>query len=129
MHMAYECGAEYIVLFNYAEDMEVPYGTLQNEHFDALERFWNEVVQNPEAVNGGIKADTALILPSNYGWGMRRPEDRIWFWGPDEDSSPIWNISRKLLSQYGLDLDLVYEDAAFPVASNYSRVYYWNDTV
>jgi hypothetical protein len=44
IRMAYEAGAEYIVIFNYAEDMEGPYGTLQEEHFVALEHFWNEVV-------------------------------------------------------------------------------------
>jgi hypothetical protein len=129
MYMAYECGANYIVLFNYAEDMEVPYGTLQDEHFDALELFWKEVVQNQGVVHGGIKPDTALVLPSNYGWGMRHPEDRIWFWGPDADSPQIWKISRKLLLQYGLDLDIVYEDTAFPLAGNYSRIYHWNETI
>ncbi len=129
MRMAYESGAEYVVLFNYAEDMAGSYGTLQDYHFDALERFWNEVVQNPEMVYGGIEADAVLVLPSNYGWGMRRPEDRIWFWGSDENSPQIWEISRKLLSQYGLQLDIAYEDAAFPVAGKYSRAYYWNETV
>jgi len=128
MCMAYECGAEYVVLFNYAEDMDGAYGTLQDDHFGALERFWNEVVQNPAVVHGGVKVDAVLVLPSNYGCGLRRAEDGIWFWGPDENSSQIWEISRKLLSQYGLRLDMVYEDAAFPVAGKYSRVYYWNET-
>ncbi len=128
MCMAYKCGAEYVVLFNYAEDMDGAYGTLKDEHFGALERFWNEVVQNPAVVHGGVKADAVLVLPSNYGCGLRRAEDGIWFWGPDENSSQIWEISRKLLSQYELRLDMVYEDAAFPVAGKYSRVYYWNET-
>jgi hypothetical protein len=128
MRTAYETGAEYVVLFNYAEDMDGAYGTLQDDHFDALERFWNEVVQNSEVVHGGVKADAVLVLPSNYGCGLRRAEDGIWFWGPDENSSQIWEISRKLISQYELRLDMVYEDAAFPVAGKYSRVYYWNET-
>ena len=129
MRMAYECGAEYVVLFNYAEDMYGPYGTLGKDHFEALERFWSEVVENPEVVHGGIKADTVLVLPRNYGWGMRRLEDRIWFWGPDENSSQIWEISRKLLLQYGLRLDIVYEDLACPVSGKYNQIYYWNQTV
>jgi hypothetical protein len=29
MRTAYECGADYVVLFNYAEDMSTPHGTLK----------------------------------------------------------------------------------------------------
>ena len=43
-----EAGAKYLVIFNFAENMTGPYGTLQQEHFDALNRFWNEVVQNSQ---------------------------------------------------------------------------------
>ncbi len=129
MYMAYECGAEYVVLFNYAEDMSGSDGTLREEHFEALERFWNDAVQNPRVVHGGIKADVGLVLPSNYGWGMRRVDDRIWFWGPDDNAAQVWEISRKLLLQHGLQLDIVYDDSAFPAAGKYSRVYYWNGTV
>jgi hypothetical protein len=129
MRMAYKTGAEYVVIFNYAEDMEGPYGTLQEEHFMALERFWNEVVQSPEVEQGSIKAEAALVLPENYGWGMRNPEDKIWgLWGPDEESQQIWELSRSLLEQYGVGLDIVYEDATFPVAAKYPQIYYWNYT-
>ncbi len=65
----------------------------------------------------------------SIGWGMRNSNDRIWgFWGPDERSPQIWEISRKLLAQYGLSLDIVYDDPAFPAAGNYSQIYYWNQT-
>jgi hypothetical protein len=37
--------------------MSGPYGTLQEEHFQALERFWKEVVQNPTEVHGYDKAE------------------------------------------------------------------------
>ena len=91
MRTSYECGAEYVVVFNYAEDMEGPYGTLQEEHFQALERFWNEVVQNPNVVHGGVKAEAALVLPKNYGWGMRNPHDIIWgLWNTNSTSEQIW---------------------------------------
>ncbi len=93
MRMAYECGVEYVVIFNYAEDMKGLYGPLQPEHFQALERFWNEVVQNTTVVQGGIKADAVLVLPENYGargWGMRNPDDTIWgLWRPDAKSQQI----------------------------------------
>ncbi|MGD9130352.1 MAG: hypothetical protein PVH73_02100 [Candidatus Bathyarchaeota archaeon] len=129
MRMAYEAGAEYIVVFNYAEDMEGPYGTLQDEHFDALERFWNEVVQSSAVKHGSVKAEAVLVLPENYGWGMRNPEDKIWsLWGPDDKSQQIWELSRSLLDQYGLGLDIVYYDPEFPVAEKYTQIYYWNHT-
>jgi len=126
---AYESGAEYIMIFNYAEDMEGPYGILLDEHFEALELFWNDVVKNPEVVHGSIEAEAALVLPKNYGWGMRHPEDRIWgWWGPDEKSDQIWTLSRQLLAQYDLSLDIVYDDPAFPVQGKYPQIYYWNHT-
>jgi hypothetical protein len=129
MRTAYEAGAEYVVVFNYAEDMEGPYGTLQDEHFDALERFWNEVVQSSAVKQGSVEAEAVLVLPENYGWGIRDPEDKIWgLWGPDEKSQQIWGLSRNLLDQYGLGLDIVYDDPEFPVAEKYPKVYYWNHT-
>jgi len=129
MRTAYEVGAEYVVIFNYAEDMEGPYGTLQDEHFMALERFWNEVVQSPEVEQGSVEAEAVLVLPENYGWGMRNPEDKIWgIWGPDEKSQQIWELSRNLLEQYGLGLDIIYDDPEFPVEGKYVQTIYWNQT-
>ncbi len=130
--MAYDAGAKYVVLFNYPKIEGNPYGgTMTDEHFEALERFWNDVMAQPNQKTRDFnQAEAALVLPKNYGWGMRNPNDKIWgFWGPDEKSPQIWNISRKLLSQYGLGLDIVYEDSAFPVTGKYSHVYYWNQTV
>jgi len=121
--------AEYIVLFNYAKDMSGPYGTLQPEHFDALERFWNEVVQNPLVFHSGIKADAVLVLPRNYGWGMRRPDDTIWgLWSPDEKSPQIWEQLQSSLAEYDLRLDIVCDDPQYPVTGRYSQIYYWNQT-
>jgi len=127
MKASYEAGAEYVVVFNYAKDMSGPYGILQEEHFQALERFWNEVVQNPNVSHGGIKAEAALVLPNNYGWGMRRPDDTIWgMWNPNSTSTQIWDQLQQRLDQYGLKLDIVYDDTAYPVAGRYPNIYYWN---
>jgi hypothetical protein len=129
MKMSYECGAEYVMIFSYAENMTGPYGTLQDEHFDALERFWNEVVQSSEVKHGSIEAEAVLVLPEDYGWGMRNPEDTIWgLWSGDENSQQIWQISRSLLDQYGYSLDIVYDDPEYPVAGEYNEVFYWNQT-
>ncbi len=77
MKISYEAGANYVVVFNYSEDLANP-NTLQEEHFLALERFWNDVVQNPKIKHGNIKTNAVLVLPQNYGWGMRHPDDHIW---------------------------------------------------
>jgi hypothetical protein len=129
MRTSYECGAKYVIIFNYAEDRTGPYGTLQEEHFQALERFWNEVVQNPSVVHGGVKAEAALVLPKNYGWGMRNPNDIIWgLWSTNSTSEQIWTQLQNKIVQYGTRLDIVYEDPAYPVAGRYSNIYYWNQT-
>jgi hypothetical protein len=129
MHAAYEAGAEYVIIFNYPQIEGNPYGTLTDEHFEALEKLWNEVKWNPRKASES-QAKAALVLTKNYGWGMRHPEDWIWgFWGPDEKSPQIWDISRKLLSQCGTDLDIIYDDPEFPVAGKYSLIYYWNQTI
>jgi hypothetical protein len=130
--MSYEAGATYVVIFNYPQIEGNPYGgILTDDHFEALERFWNDVMTEPHTQNipDYSQAEAALVLPTNYGWGMRRPDDTIWgFWGPDERSPQIWNISRTLLEQYGLNLDIVYDDPAFPATGKYSQIYYWNQT-
>jgi hypothetical protein len=131
MVTSYETGAEYIIIFNYPTyPEENQYGAMTDEHFEALESFWNEIVTNPEVFHGSTEAEAVLVLPKNYGWGMRSLEDKIWaFWGPDENSEQIWNISRQLLAQYGTRLDIVYDDPAFPVTRKYPIIYYWNQTV
>ncbi|MFW6110936.1 MAG: hypothetical protein ACOC6H_02755 [Thermoproteota archaeon] len=128
MRMSYEAGAEYVVIFNYPKIKDNPYGVMFDEHFDALYRFWNGVVQNPKVIHGSIQAEAALILPRNYGWGMRHPDDKIWYWGSDEKSLQIWKIYQKLIEKYGLRLDIIYDDPAFPVAERYPQMYYWNHT-
>ncbi|MCW4046669.1 MAG: hypothetical protein NWE99_03785 [Candidatus Bathyarchaeota archaeon] len=131
MLMAYEAGAEYVMVFNYPQLEGNAYGVMTDEHFEALEQFWNDVVANRNGlrVPDLSEAQAALVLPRNYGWGMRSPDDRIWYWGPDEESERIWNLSRTLLANYGLRLDIVYEDPLFPVTGRYREVYYWNQPV
>jgi hypothetical protein len=126
MVTAYEAGAKYITIFNYPQLADNPYGVMQDEHFAALKEFWNNAVNNRILYNS-VTAQAALILPSNYGWGMRKPDDRIWgFWGPDEKSPQIWAQNSKLLSQYGLAIDVIYDDSNFSLPNKYSKIYWWN---
>ncbi len=128
MVAAYQAGAKYITIFNYPQMPNNLYGVMQDEHFDALERFWNDAV-NRKISHGLITAKAALVLPKDYGWGMRHLNDRIWgYWGPDDKSPIIWERKNTLLEQYGYSLDIVYEDPTFPVAGKYDQVYLWNST-
>ena len=127
---AYECGAKYEVIFNYPTyPANNTYGLLFEEHFEALQRFWNDINAISPAAHSSHRAEVALVLPRNYGWGMRAPDDKIWgAWNPDEKSSQIWNISRELLAKYGFSLDIVYEDPVFSTEGVYPKIFYWNET-
>jgi hypothetical protein len=129
MMQAYQAGASYITIFNYPNLEGNEYGVMQDEHFAALEKFWKTTIgSNSVAESSG--PNVALVLPTNYGWGMRKPDDRIWgFWGPDDNSPQIWESSRRLIAEYGLSLDIVYDDPAFPTVGKYNQVFYWNDTI
>jgi hypothetical protein len=128
MLMAYNSGAKYITIFDYPYNLTGnPYGVLTDEHFQALQKFWNQISQ--QAPNSA-HAEAALVLPYDYGFGMRSPTDKIWgFWGPDDKSPIIWNATQTLLGKYGLGLDIIYDDPEYPVEGNYSKVYYWNQTI
>ncbi len=127
MLTSYQAGAKYIIIFNYP--ILGDYGVMKDEHFITLERFWNDIttksferLDQPEAV---------LVLPRNYGWGIRSPTDNIWgFWAADDKAPVIGDIMSKLLAQYGASLDIAYDDPAFPVTQiGYKTVYYWNQTI
>jgi hypothetical protein len=128
MKTAYNAGAKYIIIFDHPQIGGNPYGVMTAAHFQALEEFWTQVVT--KSTPNSAHAQAVLVLPKDYGWGMRRIDDKIWgFWGPDDKSALIWENSRKLMDQYGLRLDIVYDDPAFPIEGNYSKIYYWNQTI
>jgi hypothetical protein len=133
MMTAYKAGANYIVLFNYPVLDNNPYGLMEDEHFLALQRFWNDAprIQKTDSANVASFAEAAMVLPSNYGWGMRRPDDVIWgFYGPDNITIPLATTMSKLLAQYGTRLDIIYDDPAYPIPKgSYQKIYYWNSTV
>jgi len=124
MRTAYQCGAKYFVLFNYYGSDQNPYGTLTDEDFQALQSFWNNVVNNPNVVQGSIKADSVVILPQNYGWGARWDTDHIWgIFSPDNETEQYWNLIQTTLQNHGLKTDIVYEDQEFPLPATYQNIY------
>jgi hypothetical protein len=126
---AYQTGAKYIVILDYPKWPENnPYGVLQDDHFDAMEQFWNHIHKHPEDY-GKTKGQVAFVLPKDYGWGMRQPNDSIWgLWPADNLSSVIWEKMTQLTERYGLNLDIVYDDPGIRL-DEYSKVYYWDSDI
>jgi hypothetical protein len=126
MKMAYNAGAKYVIVFNYPLINE--FGALTEEHFSAMKDFWSFVQSNPARTDP--EAQAAFVLPADYGWGMRRLEEKMWGLFPaDNESVAIWDKINVLVDRYGLKLDIVYDDPQFPVIGKYTSVYWWNNTI
>ncbi len=133
MVTAYDAGAKYIAIFNFPKYPEMnPYGILTQEHLTAMKQFWNYTKANPR--NNDEKASAALVLPKDYGWGMRRSmqfkEDRIWgFWPEDQTTLIVGSMMNKLIKRYGLQLDIIFDDPRFNYQELYTKIYFWNSTL
>jgi hypothetical protein len=135
MLQSYKAGAQYIIIFNYP--ILSQYGVMKTEHFNALKTFWNDITT--QRYEDQSKPEAVLVLPKNYGWGLRyqsdnicgHQSDNIWgFYKPDEKAPLVANAMNKLLAQYGASLDIVYDDPAYPVTgAGYQNIYYWNQTL
>jgi len=128
MVSAYQAGAGYVTVFNYPYYCDNLYGLLLDEHFEVLERFWMDIEVHKDLLHGSVEAEAVLVLPMNYGWGMRFPNDRNWYWQAGERAEKIWNLSVSLISEYGNGIDIIYDDPTFPIDSKYKRIYYWNES-
>jgi hypothetical protein len=131
MITAYYAGAKYIIVFNYAEDEEIgrPIDILLDEHFNAMENFWSYIQKFPEN-QGKIEPQIAFVLPKDYGWGMRHPNDSIWGnWPADEKAPLIWENLNEAIYKYGLKLDVVYGDTSINYQERYHKVILWNSGI
>jgi len=129
MELAYRAGAKYVIVFNYPKIGS--YGILTDEHFFALENFWKYAHTHPEE-HGIEEGEVAYVLPENYGFGFRDPNDTIWgLWEADELSKNIWDDVNNLTNTYSARLDIVYNDPEFNnfVENRYSKLIFWNKTV
>ena len=125
MLISYQAGAKYIAVFNYPYE-EGAYGTLTDDHFAALQRFWNDITTKQYADLSNPQA--ALVLPKNFGWGLRDPNDTVWgFWLTDNRTNQVAVVTAMCIYYYGVNLDIVYEDSDYPLTKvAYQKVYYWN---
>jgi len=131
LSLAYHNGAKYAIVFNYPETDYSKYGILTDEHFKALENFWNYVKDNPRK-HGTTEGEVAYVLPENYGFGFRNSNDTIWgLWEADEHSEKIWGDVNHLLNEYNNSLDIVYSDPKFnrAIKSHYDKLFFWNETI
>ncbi len=127
LQQTYEDGAEFGVVFNYAPNSN-SIGLLQDQQFNAIQKFWTDVVQNPKVTNN-VKGQDALFLPSDYGSGLRSPTDSEWgIWHPDS-SQQVWNSMQASLAKYGSKLDIGYNAPNVSNAGKFQHIIYWNQTI
>jgi parallel beta-helix repeat protein len=125
MVLAYDSGAKYIAIYDSSKDYQNT--TLTQGDFNALKNFWSYVQQNPDKY-GSLKADTAVVLPQDYGFGFRSPDDSVWqYHQADNWSQKMYSDVTSLINQYNSSIDIVYSDPQFQssIQSKYSKILYW----
>ena len=124
MVLAYNNGAKYIIIFD-ANQGHIG-STLQPEHFQALQQFWQYIHTNPRNTHP-INTRTAYVMPNGYGFGFRGPSDKVWGL-TDSTSDTYFASANSLLNLYGNKLDIIYDDGL--TADNTSQynsvIYYYN---
>ena len=124
--LAYENGAKYIVVFD--TNKNYTQGILKEEHFKALRDFKQYTLENPRG-NEYNKDRVAFVLPKDYGYGFRGPDDKIWgLWEADSFSTDLSVKLGALLEQHGKKLDIIYNDG-LKLDSTYNKYIFWNGTV
>ena len=129
--LAYSAGAKYAFVFSYPTLNTTAYGIIEDEHFEALQRFWNTLHSNPDSLDDSAP-QVAYVVPADYGFGFRKPDDKIWgLFPPDSLSAKIYNDVETLTHTYGAKVDILYDepDRIAPLLQNYSQVFYWNQTI
>jgi hypothetical protein len=124
---AYDNGAKYILVFD--SNKEYTGSILKQEHLDALKHFWQYSQQTPRKTSP-VNERTAYILPKDYAYGFRGPNDKIWgLWEADSLSAPMSLELGSLLQQYDSKIDIVYQDAlGLGNTQEYKSIIYWNSS-
>ena len=125
MVLAYNSGANYVAVYDSSQDYAN--STLTQDHFKALENFWSYVQHNPSK-HGDIKADKVVVLPQEYGFGLRSPNDSVWqYHQVDSWTQKMYKDVTNLINQYNSSIDIVYSDQEFTnlIQSKYNKILYW----
>jgi hypothetical protein len=128
---AYEGRAKYILIFDANENYT--HSTLiGNERLNALKRFWQYATDNPRP-SAPPSDRVAYVLPKDYGYGFRGPNDTIWgLWGATDYAFSL-KISTEvggLLDRYQNRLDIIYDDGLKTNSSyGYGELIFWNGTI
>jgi len=123
MVLAYDNGAKYIIVF---DSNEQGGSTLTQEHYDAIQRFWN-YAQTTQPKTTPKNERTAYVLPNAWGFGFRWPTDHIWgVWEADALASNITKSVGALFDVYGDKLDIIYDDGSIVGNNGYYELIYWN---
>lgn len=125
--LAYESGAKYILVFDTNE--EYTHGILKEEHIEALKQFWQYTKENPRTTNQ-ISDRVAYVLPKDYAYGFRGPNDKIWgLWEADDFSFEISTEVGSLIDKHHNHLDIIYDDELETNdLQEYSELVFWNGT-
>jgi hypothetical protein len=131
LSQSYSAGATYAIVFSYPNI--TAYGTLTPDDFEALQTFWTDIHTNPEQF-GSAPAEAAYVVPADFGFGFRNADDTIWGLFPADNytsTQKIWDDTQSLLALYGDKLNIIYDDPEIigPTLNNYTKVFYWNQTV
>jgi len=123
---AYENGAKYLIVFD--SNKEYTQGILKQEHFEALQQFWEYAKANPRKTNQSANR-VAYVLPKDFAYGFRGPNDKIWgLWEADAFSFKVSENLSKMLEQYGSKLDIIYNDG-LQLDNTYDKYIFWNGTI
>jgi parallel beta-helix repeat protein len=125
MVLAYNSGATYIAVYDSSQNYTST--TLTQSHFDALKDFWRYVKNNPYK-QGYLNADIAVVLPDDYGFGFRGPDDSVWQYHTASSwTQKLYSDIIDLLDQYNSSFDIVYSNPRFDnkTQSLYGRILVW----
>jgi hypothetical protein len=130
MVLAYENGAKYIIVYdsngNWTQNIltqSISQG--QGGQLDAMEQFWQYVQANPRTISP-VSDRTAYVLPEDYAYGFRGPQDKIWgIWQADNFTWDLSNSLGAFLEKYGENLDIVYPSETLQ-SVGYKNITYWN---
>jgi hypothetical protein len=126
MVLAYENGAKYIIVYdsngNWTQNI------LDKNQLDAMKQFWQYTQNNPRETMP-VSDRVAYVLPEDYAYGFRGPQDKIWgLWQADSLALDLSKSLGAFLEKYKENLDIVYPSSTLQ-SVGYQNITYWYQTI